>query len=342
MSSRPPELTAASRFFVNLLDATDNWSPRRAWTMSLLVFAGVFAAETLTPVSVNTMLLYMAATAFAVWALGETGGLSLGLLGACIGTSIKHYEVMQAGLHFIGMGAQIWNTATRFVSASVLALMVNGLRSALALERWRAASDGLTGVLNKMAFEERMGHAIGQAKAQGHALVLAYMDLDGFKGVNDRHGHSAGDRVLRTFAAAASHNIRSTDLFARIGGDEFVALMSVRSCEEGDAVAAMLHDRLTAILQETGFDVTCSMGALVSDAAAMEVDGGVLEMADMLMYEVKRSGKNALRLARGARLGATLRSAYPAPEGHDLQQLLDRIDRADNAYRVAAERRAAA
>lgn len=343
MTNRPPELTPASRTFVRLLDATEHWSRRRAGVASLLTCLAVLVFECLTPITVSTMPPHMLATAFVVWMLGERGGLSLGLALVLAGTIIKHVQMQASGLPPLGPASETWNTLAHFFAATLLALVVNGMRSALLLERWRASSDGLTGALNKMAFSERMGATVARARADRRSLVLAYMDLDSFKAVNDHHGHAAGDRVLRAFASAAAQAIRATDLFARIGGDEFVALLAVRSCEEGDAVAAMLHERLTAILNDTGYEVTCSMGALVADACAIEAGGGVLELADKLMYEVKRSGKNALRIARGGRLTSVLHAAYAPPAGSFGSNLIGRIDGADRVRAAPpVERRTAA
>jgi diguanylate cyclase (GGDEF)-like protein len=172
------------------------------------------------------------------------------------------------------------------------------MRTALQLERWRASTDGLTGVLNKASFYQRMAAAVAAANGSDRAFILCYMDLDGFKQINDRHGHSAGDEILRLFATAAVDAIRERDLFARIGGDEFVALLSIGASEDGDYIAALVHQRLSSILARTGLPVGCSMGALIATAAQLEPIEAAVQLADSLMYEVKRSGKNALRVGR--------------------------------------------
>lgn len=328
MSYRPPELTLTARYFIRMVGATGSLSKSRAWMLSI---AGLFATVLLDHVTgaiISLSFLYIFAAAVAVWCLGGRFGLLVSIVAVLISSVLKHYDFV-ALTHEgrgIGLGAEAWNTFARILSITLVSIVVDGLRIALALERWRASHDGLTGALNKAAFQERAGVMVRRAREQKQALVLAYMDLDGFKGVNDRHGHSAGDRVLRAFASAAANQIREVDLFARVGGDEFVALMSVRSCEEGDQVAEMLHGRLTRILRETGFAVTCSMGALVSAAEMIDLDDGGFELADTLMYEVKRSGKNALRIARGGSLEARLHAAYPLIVDDDMTDILARID----------------
>jgi diguanylate cyclase (GGDEF)-like protein len=154
---------------------------------------------------------------------------------------------------------------------------------------------------------------VAQAQRRGDSLVVAYIDLDGFKGVNDGFGHAAGDMLLRQFAESAVGAIRAHDLFARIGGDEFIALLTVASCPQGDTAAERLHDRLSRILRDIGHDVTCSVGALVLDSRQVTLPERMIEAADELMYEVKHSGKNALRIARADLQPGALEAFIPAP-----------------------------
>jgi diguanylate cyclase (GGDEF)-like protein len=341
----PPELTLTARGFVRLVGLSARLSGRRAWAFSIFCTVATVLADHLTGATVSLSFLYMLSAAVTVWCLGERDGLLLAVLGVLAGAVLRHFDFIGVVIHgrTIGLGTEAWNAFARILSVGLVGVIANGLRVALALERWRASHDGLTGALNKAAFTEQAADTVARARLQGRALVLAYMDLDGFKGVNDRHGHSAGDRVLRAFAEAAAKAIRGADLFARIGGDEFVALMSVRSCAEGDQVAEMLHGRLSKILRETGFPVTCSMGALVSGSEEFDLDGGGIELADTLMYEVKRSGKDALRIARAGGVEATtLHSAFPPIVDNSLADVLARIDEAEREYQMTAERRVAA
>jgi diguanylate cyclase (GGDEF)-like protein len=318
-----------------MVKATADLPSRRAWTVSIAAFVATVAIDHLAGILISFSFLYLVAAAVAVWSLGERRGLLLSTVAILVAAVIKHFEF--AGISFQGHGislaAEAWNTFARILSVTVVGVVVDGLRAALALERWRASTDGLTGALNKSAFQEQVALIVERARADRRALVLGYMDLDGFKGVNDRHGHSAGDRVLRAFAEAAAKSIRGTDLFARIGGDEFVVLMSVKSCEEGDQVAELLHARLTRILRDTGYAVTCSMGALVSKSDQFDLHDGGLELADTLMYEVKRAGKNALRIARGGAMSARLHAAYPLVDDDAMADILGQIDRNESVGR---------
>ena len=327
MFRKPCDLNPASRWLTRTIGSIAHWSPRRAWTVTIATTAGSVLADYVTGAGVNVGILYYVVTALTVWSLGQRVGIAMGVGGIAAAWLLRYGGLIPGEGH--GVAAAIWNVSARALMILFIAVVVSSLRNALALERWRASTDGLTGILNKDAFRHGAMKAVHNARLHDRALVLAYMDLDGFKEVNDRHGHSAGDRVLCAFAMAGSHVLRETDLFARIGGDEFVALMSVRSLEDGDRLAAMLHDRLTARLRETGFEVTCSMGALVSPAHHLDVEGtgGGLELADALMYEVKRAGKNALRISRGAKLGTMLRAAYAPITDNAVDDLLSAVDR---------------
>lgn len=331
MPHRPPRLSFVSRHFVGLAERMTAFSLAHVWTLVLSTTAAVAALDYATgPISVG--LLYTLIICFAAWCLREAGGLIATAIVVATLSTVSHFTLHGAGGIPIAISAEIWNGVSRFLSNAAVALLVGGLRSALELERWRAATDGLTGVMNKAAFNIRRARLVNRAKRAGGAVVLAYMDLDGFKQVNDRHGHSAGDRVLTAFAQGASDAVRSTDLFARIGGDEFVALLNVPDCVRGDVLADLLHRRLTRVLQETGFPVTCSMGALVMPAGSIDDADDLIAIADRLMYEVKRSGKNALRIARGDLTGDALRMAFPPPEASGFDLLLKQIDLADRAF----------
>ncbi len=126
-------------------------------------------------------------------------------------------------------------------------------------------------------------------------LLLAYLDLDGFKQVNDLHGHEAGDLVLKRFGTAGRAVLRDSDCFGRMGGDEFAVLAPVATVEAASTMAQELHKRFTDVLAGTDHEVTCSMGALViaPDGAAFLDE--VVRKADRLMYAAKHGGKNRLR-----------------------------------------------
>lgn len=138
------------------------------------------------------------------------------------------------------------------------------------------------------------------AVAQLRPLLLAYLDLDGFKRINDDHGHEAGDRILRDFGAEGRAALRSEDCFSRLGGDEFAVLISLPSIEAAQETAERLHARLSAALASTGHKVTCSMGALIVRPDGVASLDELMREADRLMYAVKKVDKNGVRFATHA------------------------------------------
>jgi diguanylate cyclase (GGDEF)-like protein len=295
--SQPPSASPLSNLFARAAEWSMRLPRRRAWWIVIVAVILTIALDLATGPQVNVVVLYLGIACLASWCLGERTGLAVSAVAVFMLGWGNHFGVLAAGAH-ISTGAMVWNMVGRALSMAVMVALASGLRHSLDQARWSASTDALTGALNKAAFQRQLGPIVSQTQRRGEALVLAYIDLDGFKGVNDGFGHAAGDQLLRIFAGRASEAIRAHDLFARIGGDEFVTLLTVPTCSQGDTAAERLHDRLTRILRETGHAVTCSTGAMVVEAADIPDPDKLVQAADDLMYQVKRSGKNALRVAR--------------------------------------------
>lgn len=298
MSHRKPELTLTSRLLIKAASAIERWRPATQWSVALGSLTLTSAIDFATGTQASLMFVYFLIAAGAAWSFGERKGLAFALLATLANAAVRHYQYALHPDHAVALTTELWNVFARLISTLMVVVLVSGMRSALRMERWRASTDGLTGVLNKSSFHHRMASRIAAARGTERGFILCYMDLDGFKQVNDRHGHSAGDDILRIFANAAVDAIREDDLFARIGGDEFVALLDIPSTGEGDHVASLVHRRISAILGKTGLPVSCSMGALVATAEQLEPLEAAIQLADSLMYEVKRAGKAALRVGR--------------------------------------------
>lgn len=147
----------------------------------------------------------------------------------------------------------------------------------------RANSDPLTGLRHHRPFEERLGLAV-----PGRTAVVA-IDVDGFKKINDRYGHQAGDRVLIALVDALRSALRESDEFYRIGGDEFAVVLEVN----GEAEAAAIAQRLLIAARRSGHSI--SVGAALNTAD--ETGRETLRRADEALYQAKRAGRNTARLA---------------------------------------------
>ena len=157
-----------------------------------------------------------------------------------------------------------------------------------------ASHDMLTALPNRAAFEEVVGTAIRRARANGGRLGLLFVDLDGFKGVNDTYGHAAGDALLRTLGGRIRRCLRSGDSVARVGGDEFnVLLDDVGSDNDAARVARTLLAEIGEPVDVDGQSIalSASIGISFYPQDASEVDE-LMTHADMAMYEAKSRGRN--------------------------------------------------
>ena len=155
--------------------------------------------------------------------------------------------------------------------------------------------DALTDLPNRTLLADRLQQAMAQVLRRGQKLVVVYLDLDGFKLINDRHGHEMGDKVLITLAARMKQALRETDTLARLGGDEFVAVLA--DLDDVTISLPMLNRLLAAVAQpvEVGalvLEVSASIGATFYPQA-QELDADqLLRQADQAMYQAKLAGKN--------------------------------------------------
>jgi diguanylate cyclase (GGDEF)-like protein/PAS domain S-box-containing protein len=161
-----------------------------------------------------------------------------------------------------------------------------------------AYTDALTGLPNRLQLERELTRALGLAKRHGRFLALLFIDLDRFKPINDHHGHAMGDAVLREVGERLSRLLRSTDLCARIGGDEFVVLLSdVTQPGDGALVAEKVVRHLSEPMHLNGevLSIGASVGIVTYPEGGDDVDT-LLRQADAAMYQVKQSGRNGFRL----------------------------------------------
>jgi len=161
-------------------------------------------------------------------------------------------------------------------------------RSRMAALEARADVDPLTDVLNRRGFERELKRSLAYVKRYGPSAALLYLDLDGFKSVNDRHGHAAGDAVLKAVAMVLNRHVRASDLVARLGGDEFAVLLwNIGEVDAGRKALAI--EAAIARTTATHAGATLSVGASVGAALLLPLDqpADVLDRADRAMYARK-------------------------------------------------------
>jgi diguanylate cyclase len=172
-----------------------------------------------------------------------------------------------------------------------------GYREHLEEQRQKALIDPLTGLPNRAAWSERLDHEVARWQQHGNTLLLAMLDLDHFKRINDNYGHLAGDKVLKIIAGVLCKRLRGSDFIARFGGEEFVLLVPDTTL----AVGAKLAETLRAAIEACPFHfkgervtITVSMGMTAFKPG--ERSEWVLKRADQALYRAKDAGRNRVEL----------------------------------------------
>ncbi|SDK46605.1 sensor domain-containing diguanylate cyclase [Billgrantia gudaonensis] len=163
------------------------------------------------------------------------------------------------------------------------------------LER-QATRDHLTGAHNRRAFDRAIRQAIRQAEHSGDGFSLLLFDIDHFKAVNDSYGHDAGDAILKRLATRAGEGLRSTDLLARWGGEEFAILLLDTPLKGATTFAERLREQV-AMSRFEGLAITISLG--ITEYRPGDDLDSLLARADDALYRAKRSGRNTAAVATG-------------------------------------------
>ncbi|MEE4377754.1 MAG: sensor domain-containing diguanylate cyclase [Candidatus Competibacteraceae bacterium] len=166
---------------------------------------------------------------------------------------------------------------------------------------WRQANfDLLTGLPNRYLFMDRLSQAVARKRREHGFFSLLYLDLDGFKSVNDELGHAAGDALLQTLSRRMLRSLRASDTLARLGGDEFtVILLDQQTIDQAAHIATKLLRVLAmpAVLEQGTVRVHASIGIAVYPDHAQDAEA-LIQQADAAMYAAKQQGKNGYRIAR--------------------------------------------
>ncbi|AOQ23157.1 hypothetical protein MTAT_16870 [Moorella thermoacetica] len=157
-----------------------------------------------------------------------------------------------------------------------------------------AATDALTGLPNRTALKQRIEEEIARGFRYRVQFCVAFLDLDGFKRVNDTLGHAAGDRLLREAATAIRRAVRKSDMAARLGGDEFVVLLLEISPEQAAAVCRRIQAELARVETGLGRGVAASIGVAFYPEDGKDAER-LLKIADERMYEEKLKRKAGTR-----------------------------------------------
>jgi diguanylate cyclase (GGDEF)-like protein len=207
------------------------------------------------------------------------------------------------GVKAVQAGAQDYlikgNMDSAQLCRSVLYAVERG-RSELLLAH-RALHDALTGLPNRMLLLDRLGYALAQSERGDTSVAIFFLDLDGFKGVNDRLGHLAGDALLRGIAGRLLAWVRPGDTVSRFGGDEFTVLVrEVAGPDEAARIAERLTEAVRSPLSVEGDEISLTPSIGIALNRGIRKPEELLERADRAMYSAKRSSDTNFEIAPDA------------------------------------------
>ncbi len=183
-----------------------------------------------------------------------------------------------------------WNSFVRLAFFVIITFLSSSLKSSLVL----AHTDHLTTAKSSRYFYELMQMETYRSQRNRHPFTIAYIDIDNFKDVNDRFGHSEGDLVLIALVSSVGKVIRKSDLIARLGGDEFAILFPETDQEAARIIFSKIKNSFAEAMQQNNWSVTISVGLLTCRVAPQTTDE-LIRMVDELMYLAKSDGKNAVK-----------------------------------------------
>jgi diguanylate cyclase (GGDEF)-like protein len=277
-----------------LLDWLDRLPKAASFALALLLIAVVGFGDYSTGHELSFSIFYVVPVAVAAFSLSKRIALAVAFLCAlswfaadlATGHTYSHYLI------------PYWNAAIRLAFFSITALAVFVYKASLQAERERARTDSLTGLANARGFYETAALELERMCRFKRSASLAYLDCDDFKQVNDTWGHLVGSQVLRVIGETMKAHLRSYDLPARIGGDEFVVLLPETDSAQTEIALEKLRLRLLTAMKERGWPVTLSIGVVTVSPAGDEplLIDELIKQADSLMYEAKNSGKDRIVL----------------------------------------------
>jgi diguanylate cyclase (GGDEF)-like protein len=264
------------------------------------------AIDHLTGYELSVSVFYLIPISIAVW----YGNRHLGYIMSGLSASTWMIVEQTTAYPYSQQWILVWNGAVRLLFFIVVAYLIAELKSQLRRLQLLARTDNLTGLLNRSGFFERADIVVNAASRYGYAIAIAFIDLDGFKKINDTLGHSQGDHALKTVGSLLGRWSRESDVVARLGGDEFVLLLPDTSLPGANAYFDKLHFQLQQEIREQGWSsLGLSIGAVVFETAPADISDA-LRLADSLMYRTKRTGRSGVIVeAAPAGRTAALRSA---------------------------------
>jgi diguanylate cyclase (GGDEF)-like protein len=259
-------------------------------TLSFVIVLVLGAIDYQTGGEISIAVFYLVPVALATWFVGRWAGVFI----SCLSGATWLFTDWTTGHTYSHLLVLYWNSIVNLAFFLAFTLALSAVKKALETAKQSARTEPLTGIPNSRAFGEVLEREIDRARRYGHSISFAYIDLDDFKAVNDRFGHSDGDLLLQAVANTIKEGIRETDTVARLGGDEFAILLPETGPKAARQFIERIRDSLSHDVEEHGWPVTFSIGVVTFMRPPINVNEAI-RIADSLMYSAKNSGKNTIK-----------------------------------------------
>ena len=264
------------------------------WQRALLVLLCFTSVILLGEVRTATdaELAFASLALIPVLAIAWVGGLWPGLCMATMAATMWAISDISSGRSFSANWIPWLNAVVRLFTYALVVMLVNRIRTQLMSERALATTDALTGLKNRRSLMAWGISETQRAVRYGNAMTVVFLDLDGFKALNDTCGHDKGDAALKYTASAIRDSTRASDFVARLGGDEFVIVFPQLDCAAAVAASEKVFAKVSLALND--FPPTgASMGMAWFERAGPSFET-MIQCSDALMYSAKSAGRNCL------------------------------------------------
>lgn len=273
------------------LNGRQKTSMARASIVAAALTAILGCADFSISSDVSFSIFYLIPVTVAVFLSGRLLGLIFSVICALVWIAAD----IASGLNYHIWYIPVWNTLVRLGYFVFHTLLLNQLLTTISMIQSASLKDPLTKVANWRCFEQYSSQLLQQAGRDNIKMTIAYIDVDNFKKINDSLGHGVGDEVLIQIAQTIQQQIRSQDMIARLGGDEFAVVLNNTDLKTSQEILDRIRHATAQEMQARNWDVTLSIGAMVFSVLPMTITP-MLKMVDDLMYDVKKNGKDNIKI----------------------------------------------